>query len=121
MRLLRFVKPFLAIAFVAGLLTTGYFTRAVWLPWFQNARAPEPAETPGEAVTPTTKVIVSDQAQKNLGLTATQLKAETVWKTITVPGMVVDRPGLSDRGVVAPVTAVVRAVNHVPGDTVCPG
>src|SRR5262245_41230947 len=54
------------------------------------------------AAAPAGKIIVSDQAQKNLGLTAKPLKAEVFWKRITVQGMVVDRPGVSDREIVAP-------------------
>jgi len=120
------VKPLVALVVVAGLGAAAFFTRATWLSWFQAARPVEAAERPGEAVTPAAKVIVGELAQKNLGLTTEQLKprqlkAETIWKTITVPGMVVDRPGLSDRGVVAPATGVISAIHHVPGDTVRPG
>lgn len=73
----------------------------------------------GEVVAATTKVIVNEQAQANLGLTAQELKPQTYWKTIQVPGMVVDRPGLSDCGVVAPATGVVA--NDLPPkkSTVC--
>ena len=38
-----------------------------------------------------------------------------------MPGMVVDRPAQSDRGIVAPLTGVVTKVHHFPGDTVKPG
>ena len=68
-----------------------------------------------------TKIIVGDQAQKNLGLTAKPLQSTTFWKTITVPGMIVDRPGVSDREVVAPAAGTVSQLFHVPGDTVSPG
>lgn len=121
MKLLRFVKPVLTVAVVAALALGGYLTRATWLPLLQHGKPAETAAAAGEAGAPSEKVIVSDQAQKNLGLTAKPLKAQTFWKTIQVPGMVVDRPGISDRGVVAPATGVVARVAHVPGDTVRPG
>ena len=74
-----------------------------------------------EASSPSDKIIVGDQAQKNLRLTAKPLKAEVFWKTITVQGMVVDRPGTSDREVVAPAIGTVSQLFHVPGDIVRPG
>lgn len=69
----------------------------------------------------TGKIIVGDQAQKNLRLTARPLKAGPYWKTITIPGSIVDRPGVSDREVVAPAIGIVSEVRRVPGDTVRPG
>lgn len=117
----RILKPALALAVVAGLAAGGYLTRAAWLPWFDRGKPAESAHAPGEDDGPAEKVLVSDQAQKNLGLTAAQLKAQTFWKTIQVPGMVVDRPGRSDRGVVAPAAGVVAKVARVPGESVHPG
>lgn len=67
------------------------------------------------------KVLLSDTAIANLGLKAKQLKPQTFWRTIPVPGMVVDRPGLSDRGVPAPATGVVARIHKVAGDFVRPG
>ncbi|MGL5096765.1 MAG: efflux RND transporter periplasmic adaptor subunit, partial [Planctomycetia bacterium] len=70
---------------------------------------------------PTSRVLLSEQAQKNLKLTSMPLKVQTYWKTLSIPGMVVDRPGFSDRGVVAPVTGVVAAIHRTVGETVTPG
>jgi cobalt-zinc-cadmium efflux system membrane fusion protein len=124
-RLRSLVKPLLTLAVVAGLSAAAYFTRDTWLPWLRHGHAEDPGapESPAEpaAPAPPLKVIVSDQAQQNLGMTAKQLQAVSTWKTITVPGNVVDRPGVSDRGVVAPVTAVVTAIKRFRGDTVRPG
>src|SRR5262249_18602915 len=102
----------------------GYLTRQTWSPWLgpgQPAGPGESAAAPGATAAPADKVILSDQAQKNLGLTARPLVARTFWKTIQVPGMVVDRPGPHDRGVVAPAAGVVARIARVPGDTVRPG
>src|SRR5262245_47655819 len=117
MKLPQFVKLALTAAVVAGLALGGYLTRETWVPWFRQGMPVEPEESAaasGETATPTAKVIVSDQAQKNLGLTARPLKAQTFWKTIQVPGMVVDRPGVSDRGVVAPAAGVVDTIVRLP-------
>ncbi len=121
MRLLRLLKPLAVVAALAGVGAAGYATRERWMPLLQPAKPAEPIEAAGETATPTDKVIVGEQAQQNLGLVAKPLKAQTYWKTIQVPGMVVDRPGRSDRGVVAPATGVIAKVNHFPGDTVQPG
>ena len=77
--------------------------------------------TPEEANSPSATMIVGDQAQKNLGLTAKPLKSETFWKTIAVQGMVVDRPSISDQEIVAPAIGTVSQIVHVAGDTVRPG
>jgi multidrug efflux pump subunit AcrA (membrane-fusion protein) len=121
MRLLRLVMLLLGVAALAGVATVGYLTRDAWTPWLRPAKPAEPAEATGEGDKPTGKVLLTDQAITNLGLTAEPLKAQPYWKTILVPGMVVDRPGQSDRGVVSPVAGVVMAVTHAPGDTVRPG
>lgn len=70
---------------------------------------------------PTDTIIVGDQAQKNLGLTAKRLQTEVFWKTIAIQGMIVDRPGMSDREVVAPAIGTISQIFHVPGDMVRPG
>jgi membrane fusion protein, heavy metal efflux system len=124
MKVLHVLKPIAVIAVLAGVGAAGYVTREQWLPLVvpgHGRTAAVPVESASEATAPTGKIIVNEQAQENLGLTAKELKAQTFWKTIPVPGMVVDRPGLSDRGVVAPATGVVTKVFHVPGDTVRPG
>jgi membrane fusion protein, heavy metal efflux system len=123
MRVLRFLKPLLAVALVAALATTGYLTRDLWLPLLDN-NTPDPAgDSSGEerGAIPAGKVLLSDQAIANLELKSRAIHPQSYWKTIQVPGMVVDRPGRSDRGVVSPVTGVVARINHFPGDTVRPG
>lgn len=109
---------------VAGVAAVGYFTRDRWLPLavpaVKSGAPPEPDDRAG-AAGPSEQILLSAQAQKNLRLTAKPLAVGTFWKTITVPGMVIDRPGFSDRGVVAPVTGVVSRIHRVAGDTARPG
>lgn len=121
MTILRLVKSLAAVTVLAGLGFAAFATREHWLPVFTPAEPAGLVEPSDEAVAPVTKVIVSEQTQENLGLKAKPLYAQTYWKTITVPGTVVDRPGLSDRGVTAPVTGVVVTIARVPGDAVRPG
>ena len=116
-RIVQFLVASCALLALAG---------GVW--WsYQHWRSSPPAVTrpavqpSAEAGTPSDKIIVGDQAQKNLGLTAKRLPAGIFWKTITIQGMVVDRPGFSDREVVAPAIGTVSQLFHVPGDLVRPG
>jgi len=119
MNVTRFAKPLSLVALVAGVATVAYLSRVMWLP--RPAVTELTALTTGEASAPPGKIIVGDQAQKNLGLTAKPLQASIFWKTITIQGMVVDRPGFSDREVVAPAVGTVSQLFHVPGDMVRPG
>ena len=121
MKLFRFTRPLVAGTVLTALAFAGYATRERWLPGLSPPKTVEPAERAGETTVPASKVVVNEQAQQNLGLTAKPLKAQTFWKSIQVPGMVVDRPGLSDRSVVAPAAGVIARIAHVPGDTVRPG
>ncbi|CAN5248557.1 efflux RND transporter periplasmic adaptor subunit [soil metagenome] len=124
MKLLRYTKHAVALLVVGGVLGAGYATRERWMPLLQSRQS---AEAPAEAsagdgnTLPPVRLIVSEQAQQNLGLNAKPVTVGTYWKTIPVPGMVVDRPGQSDRNIVAPATGVVTRVEHFPGDTVKPG
>ena len=112
---------FLLLAFVlAGLGWFGFATRATWLPWLGQGASME-SDIPPEEGKAATKIIVSEQAQKNLGLTAKSIQPAVYWRSTAIPGMVIDRPGFSDRGIVSPASAVVVAIHHVPGDAVRPG
>lgn len=70
---------------------------------------------------PNEQVKLTAQARKNLRLVSKPLVPGEFWRTIEVPGVIVDRPGISDRGVVSPVVGVVSKVHGFPGQTVEPG
>jgi membrane fusion protein, heavy metal efflux system len=61
------------------------------------------------------------EAQRNLGLVAKPVEKQTYWRTILIPGAIVDRPGLSDRGVTSPAVGVVTQIHAFPGDAVRAG
>jgi len=106
----------LAVAGAGALIWYGVWLRGNSRDTIDGATNPA-----GNVQVASNKVIVNDQAQQNLGITAKPLRAETFWKTITVQGMIVDRPGFSDREIVAPATGTVSKLFHVPGDMVDPG
>ena len=64
---------------------------------------------------------LGEQARKNLNLIVKSVQPTDYWRTITIPGVVADRPGISDRGVTAPAVGVVSEIHVQPGDTVRPG
>ncbi len=67
---------------------------------------------------------LSDQAKRNIGLTDDMLgeiKLQTFQRSITVPAMVVERPGRTLIQVAAPMTGVVTHVHAVTGESVKSG
>lgn len=66
-------------------------------------------------------VEVSPQARRNMGITSKTLRLRSGWRTITIPGTITERPGISDQGVTSPVVGVVTKIDAYPGDTVKPG
>ena len=64
---------------------------------------------------------LGDKARKNLQLIVSAVRPTDYWRTITIPGVVADRPGISDRGVTSPAVGVVTEIHVFPGDTVKPG
>ncbi|MCH8045462.1 MAG: MchE protein [Planctomycetes bacterium] len=106
------------IALVVGLSVAAFVTREGWLPSESSTSKAEEQQTPVEDA----KVLkLSPQAQNNLRLVSKPVVLETYWRTIQVPGVVVDRPGISDRGITSPAVGVVTQVHAFAGDTVRPG
>jgi multidrug efflux pump subunit AcrA (membrane-fusion protein) len=121
MKLRPLVGPAVAAAVLSGLAALAFTTRDHWLPLLLPATSPEATAPPGEPAAATGKIIVNEQAQANLGLTARPLKRQTYWRTVTVPGVVVDRPGESDRNVTARLSGTVLDISAKPGHTVTAG
>jgi len=116
------VKPALVVALALGLGAAAYVTRSRWLPRdAADHPAAEGHEHHHHDHESAERVKLSPQAQASLGLVVEPLVPEAYSRTVLIPGMVVDRPGLSDRGVTAQVAGVVTDVKVQPGDTVRPG
>ncbi len=106
---------------VAGLATVAWFSRDQLGRWLK-ARAPVGAiENPAAPIAESNVLKLSPQARKNLGLVAKAAKPQSFWRSIQIPGVIVDRPGRSDRGVTSPAVGAVVQVHAFPGDTVKPG
>lgn len=72
----------------------------------------------------TSSLELSDQARKNIGLTPEKLipvKLQSFTRTISIPAIVVERPGKTRITIVAPMTGIVTNVNVIAGEAVQPG
>jgi membrane fusion protein, heavy metal efflux system len=115
-----------AVTVVLVLGAIAWFSRGVWLPVVQqlvsgSGAGGEAAEPPAASPAAAKILELSTQARQNLDLRSQPVKKEDYWRTILVPGEIVDRPGVSDIGVTAPAVGVVSEVHALPGDIVRPG
>ena len=119
MKKLKWVKslvgPLLVIAVVAGLWA--YRDSLFKTTGLEDDASSEAASGSGELEI----LELSAQARKNLKLRSKAARPTDYWRTITIPGMVQDRPGISDRGVTSPAVGSVAEIHVFPGDTVRPG
>jgi multidrug efflux pump subunit AcrA (membrane-fusion protein) len=109
----------LAVLIVAGF--AAFVTRPLWMRLFQEGPA---AATTAPALPPVAepKVLkLSPQARKNLELVSRPVVLQSYWRKVQVPGVIVDRPGISDRGVTSPAVGIVTQVHAFAGETAKPG
>ena len=119
----RFVRGLIVLAVISGLIAAAAWYRDLWLPLLRPPVV-EPSTSAGhdEEPTPQANVLeLSPQARQNLQLVSRPAKLSTYWRSVIVPGEIIDRPGVSDRGVTSPAVGVVTQVHAFAGDTVRPG
>ncbi|HUE74252.1 MAG TPA: HlyD family efflux transporter periplasmic adaptor subunit [Pirellulaceae bacterium] len=116
----RRVQILLSVIILAGVAVAGVVGYRQW----QASLGDRDAEAERQPATPIVDgampVRLTPQARKNLGLVAKPAALTTYWRKIDVPGLITDRPGVSDRGVVAPVGGVIAKIHAQPGQTVTP-
>lgn len=108
-------------------------TRARWLParWagFGATAAAESgkggkAESGGQGHAgheELTSIELSEQASKIIGLRVGKVELQTFVRSITMPGIMVERPGRTRLRVVAPMTGIVTKVHVIQGEAIRPG
>ena len=119
---MKTLKSLSVIVLVAGLAAILFASRSYWSELLSPRATAQTSED--ALVTPIQEaktLKMTEQARKNLGLVSRAAKPQLYWRTIEVPGAIVDRPGRSDRGVTSPAVGVVTEVQAFPGDTVKPG
>ncbi len=120
-RILRVLGGVLIVVAVVGIGVTAFVSGDRWLPWLRSEATTAEADDQRAPIEEPKVLKLSPQARKNLGLVAKPMAIQAYWRTIQIPGLVVDRPGLSDRGVTSPAVGVVTQVHAFAGDTVKPG
>lgn len=108
--------------FLGGLLLLSVAGLVIYRTWgtTRPSDAASSAKAPSPIADGTMPARLSPEARKNLGLVAKAIQPTTYFRTIEVPGVLTDRPGISDRGVVAPVTGIVTQIHAYPGNIVSP-
>lgn len=119
-RLLSLLRASVGPAIFAGALVAIWFFRGQLIGNPQVAQTSEPVAPSGSAEKQTV-LEISEQARRNLGLVSAPAKPQGYWRSVTIPGVVADQPGLSDRGVTSPAVGIVTAIHAYPGDTMRPG
>ncbi|MCE9556377.1 MAG: efflux RND transporter periplasmic adaptor subunit [Planctomycetes bacterium] len=116
----------------AAILLTGtlIFSRSHWLPYLRGVGATPKAGSPatGEhaghdhaAHAEISSIKLSPQAQANIGLKVAQVELRSFEPTISIPGIIVERPGRSTVQITAPVTGVIMRIYPILGEAVRPG
>ncbi len=122
MQILFRPRIWIVLAIVGLIGSTAFMARDRWLPLVTRTTTESPPlqDTPGPGQE--LQVLkISPQARKNLGLLSKPARLGDYSKTIQIPGVIVDQPGRSDRGITSPVAGVVARIHAFPGDTVHPG
>ena len=111
--------------------------QSAWLPtaqqWLARLRGSSAAEPNGKtghedaghaAHGNPNSIELSPQARKNIGLTddmIAPIKLQPFTRTITIPGMVVERPGRSIVEVTAPLTGIITRIYPIEGEALAAG
>jgi membrane fusion protein, heavy metal efflux system len=128
MNVRAWLTPVIGAVALAGTGVAAYFTRDLWWPHVFPAPSAKPAGGHGHSHDAggedhhdhdhADQVKLSPQAQQNLKLDVGEVSPTPYWRKLLIPGVVVDRPGESDRGVSARLAGVVAKIQAKPGDTV---
>ncbi|MBI2808776.1 MAG: efflux RND transporter permease subunit [Planctomycetes bacterium] len=108
----------LSLLLALALAGAAWFTRDSWQAWLSPVGADQAAAKKTLATDGHERVKLSPQAQKNLRLVVKAMTPTTYWRTLILPGTVVDRPGHSDRVITAPIAGVITHVSALPGKTI---
>lgn len=128
----------LYVASVAGILlaigAVAFFTREQWLPYVQpsstmgdqevktpvaNAHTGHDQEHDGHS--DSASIELSERGLRNIGFKPLVIQPRDYSRTLTLPSIVVERPGRSQRHVTAPLTGLVTEIHAVNGEAVGPG
>ena len=112
----------------SGLAVGAWMTRSQWQPMLAGGVTESHDDhdhdhdhSPAPPAEELKTLELNKQARANLNLKSAPVKLQTYWRQIQIPGVVVDRPGITDHGVTSPLEGVVSRVHAHEGDVVRPG
>ena len=115
-------RPLAYFVVIVGVGVGAWFSQDHWLPLLnKNVGQEQMVEEDSPPIEEAKVLKLSEQARKNLGLTAKPVKMQTYWRKIQIPGVIVDRPGVTDRGITSPIDGVVTQIHAFEGDIIQPG
>lgn len=124
------------VGIVATLLVLAVALQSIWVPWLQRLVPPSAGGTTASQEgaedhashdhghaghDEANSIELSEQGRKNIGLTLAKVELRPFVRTITVPGMIVEKPGQSTIAATAPLTGIVTRVHVIEGAAVVPG
>lgn len=129
-------KPLLFVAIVIGIAIAAGATRNLWWPRIQQLgrQAVEPATTTApdehdehaghdhghEGHNEAASIELSANGLKNIGFQAFAVEPTNYDRTLSLPAIVVERPGRSQLHVTAPLTGVITEIYSVEGEAIEP-
>ena len=124
-------RPIAAVILLASVGVGAFWGRAWWLPRIQRLAAVERSDVSRPTAEhdhsahpdrePSGAVRLSEQAKKNIGLELTRIEPRDFNRTVTIPAMIVARPGRTDIRVSAPMTGIITRIHLIRGEAVAPG
>lgn len=115
------VRLFAFVLVLVALGVGGLMSRSSWLPYVTETSPDADADESAPPVEEPKVLKMSAQARKNLSLVSKPARPTSYWETVQIPGVIVDQPGVTDRGVTSPVVGAVTEIHAFPGDTIRPG
>jgi multidrug efflux pump subunit AcrA (membrane-fusion protein) len=126
---------FVGLAVVGGVAAGAGLTRDRWLPLLESAtpssagddaheghaHVEDPHDHAHAGHSAATSLELDDKAGKNIGLKVGVVKPRDYTRTVSVPAMVVERPGRSQVEITAPLTGIVTRVYPLSGEAMLPG
>lgn len=106
-----------------------YATRESWWPFVagdahssaEASHATDHDHAAGHQSAERLNLEISDQGRENLNLKLGPVTIQDWWRTISIPGVVTEQPGHSERRITTSLNGVVTGVHVFPGQTVRPG
>lgn len=118
----RWLRPFVYVLSVVLIAVAVWFGKPYWGPLLGTNSVPTENEGDAEVPVDEPKVLkLSATARENLGVKTEPVRFKPYWKSIQVPGIVEDRPGITDRAITVPIAGVVAQIFAFEGDLIQPG